>query len=99
MSGKWYIAGTLDAGEQVPVQIDARLRKREGGLTLPKDLVAIAGREYEKQGYSQTFERLCERGGLSILEIIQLMADAVNRLEAAREAQGGGKPDAQGGKP
>lgn len=79
---QWYCGRSLQDGLQVPVQVDNCLSERYGSQklrTLPKELVEIAGREYERQGYGQTFERLCERGGLGILEILMLLADAYNR--------------------
>lgn len=71
---------------------DAQAATIERLRAVVKQLVAIAGREYEKQGFGQTFERLCERGGLGVLEILALMADAYERLEA-RAAELEGKSD------
>lgn len=54
-------------------------------LTLPEPVLRLAQREYEAQyGHQQDYERMQERGGLSLGEVIGLLADYVERL--------GGKP-------
>jgi hypothetical protein len=63
------------------VQIENDLRDRGALRTLPRELVKIAADEYNAQGYSQSFDRLNERGGLGVLEIVRLLADAYNRAK------------------
>lgn len=61
------------------VQVEAMVR--EGGLTLPEHVLRLAQTEYERQyGTSQDYERMQERAGLGILEVVGLLADYVERL-------------------
>lgn len=93
--GRWYGAdlARTGSGRKVPdgergaVQTTIGFRRHYGWpegktFTLPLELLRIAGDEYEAQGYSQTFERLQERGGFGILELIALLADAAERAKA-----------------
>lgn len=49
--------------------------------TLPEGILRLAQAEYEYQyGTSQDYERMQERGGLSVNEVIGLLADYVERL-------------------
>ena len=52
--------------------------------TLPASILRLAQAEYEQQHHGQDYERMQERGGLGLLEIVRLLADYVERL--------GGKP-------
>lgn len=71
------------------VQVDSELtetvircsRKRP---TMNETILRLAHAEYERQHPGQDYEGMQERGGLSVLEIIRLLADHVERL--------GGKP-------
>lgn len=51
---------------------------------IPESIQRLAHAEYERQHPGQSYERMQERGGLSVLEIVRLLADHVERL--------GGKP-------
>lgn len=74
--------------KRAPIQVtrwDAR--RREGAPpSLPDELVRLASEEYNRQGFDQSHERLCERGGLSDVEIITLLADALEH-ERRKNAQ------------
>lgn len=88
MSAKrsWY----MDLSRAEPrgvVQLGALERRRHGDprFTLPEHVLRLAQAEYERQfGRSQDYERMQERAGLSLLEVVGLLADYVDRL--------GGKP-------
>ena len=58
--------------------------RREGIPKLPEVILRLAHAEYERQHHGQDYERMQERGGLSVLEVVRLLADHVERL--------GGKP-------
>lgn len=64
---------------RAPIQVHRW--RRDEKPTLPDELVRLASEEYNRQGFGQSHEVLCERGGLSDVEIICLLADA---LEAER---------------
>jgi len=42
----------------------------------------LAHAEYERQFDGQSYERMQERGGFSLLEVVRLLADHVERLKA-----------------
>lgn len=46
---------------------------------IPKSLLLLVHEEYKAQGHSQSFERIQERGGFYIEEVIHLLADSVLR--------------------
>lgn len=77
-------------GPRGKVQISSEIRDAVRGrthseLTLPEPVLRLAQAEYEHHfGHSQDYERMQERGGLSLYEVIGLLADYVERL--------GGKP-------
>ena len=58
-------------------------KQSEPGL-IPRDVAEEAYKEYADQyGNSQSFERLCERGGFGIDELAILLFDRIKRLERA----------------
>jgi hypothetical protein len=66
------------------VQVEFR-RERAERLRLPEHVLRLAQAEYEHQfGHEQDYERMQERSGLGMLEVVALLADYVDRL--------GGKP-------
>lgn len=70
-------------------QIDSELQEsviriRQEKPLIPESVQRLAHAEYERQHSGQDYERMQERGGLSVLEIVRLLADYVERL--------GGKP-------
>jgi hypothetical protein len=54
------------------------LRKKER-IELPEPVLRLAQAEYDRQFPGQPYERMQERGGLGVLEIIGLLADALER--------------------
>ena len=53
----------------------------KGVPKLPERLLRLAHAEYVRQcGNRQDYERMQERGGLSVLEVTRLLADYVERL-------------------
>ncbi len=83
MSMKHY--GRVAEGATGVAQVDASLCNRSS-INISEQILRLAHAEYEKQYPGQDYERMQERHGLSILEIIGLLADHVERL--------GGKPSA-----
>ena len=73
-----------DYGPKGVMQIDSILTdlvvKREGMPRLSESILRLAQAEYEVQYQGQDYERIQERGGLSVLEVIRLLADYVERL-------------------
>ncbi len=70
---------------QVDTELDPTVRRRSGKPpTLPESILRLAHAEYERQHSGQDYARMQQRGGLSVLEIVRLLADYVERL--------GGKP-------
>lgn len=87
MSGQWYGSLSRYSGPAGVVQVESRVRRADRGerLTLPEHVLRLAQAEYERQhGHDQDYERMQERSGLGILEVVALLADYVDRL--------GGKP-------
>lgn len=75
---RWYMTQVCDETKgqsRAPIQVHRW--RRDQKPTLPDELVRLATTEYNRQGYGQSHERLCERGGLSDIEIICLLADAL----------------------
>ena len=66
----------------VPMQTNSEWHR--GQVWIKEEVHRMAAAEYNRQGHSQTHERLVERGGLGAGEIIALLADALERT--AREA-------------
>lgn len=48
---------------------------------LPESILLLAHEEYAAQGHSQSFERIQERGGFGVMEVIALLADHLERLK------------------
>lgn len=70
-------------GPRGKVQVESTLRRerREGGLTLPEPMLRLAQAEYDRQFPGQPYERMQERGGLSLLEVVGLLCDRIERTE------------------
>jgi hypothetical protein len=69
------------------VQVESFLRdhdrRRGKRFTLPEHVLRLAQAEYERQyGTSMDYERMQERSGLGILEVVGLLADYLDRLGA-----------------
>lgn len=81
--GHWF--GHLhEGGARGVVQVDERLQERRHPerFTLPEEVLRLAQAEYDIQFPGQPYERMQERGGLSVLDIVGLLADHVERLKA-----------------
>lgn len=82
---RWY--GSMSQSEprgvvQVETPVRNAVRSRER-LTLPEGVLRLAQAQYEHQfGRSQDYERMQERGGLGVLEVVALLADLAERLGA-----------------
>lgn len=83
---RWYGNLTHWAGPTGVVQTGSVVRRerRDGPLRLPEPVLRLAQHEYDVQFPGQPYERMQERGGLSLLEIIGLLADALERERRAR---------------
>lgn len=69
---------------QVRVQVPPRWNR--GGATIKERYAREAYKEYEAQfGSAQSFERIHERGGFGIEEIIGLLCNRIDRLEKRNE--------------
>jgi hypothetical protein len=65
------------------VQVDYRMYRRGGERpTLPEGILRLAHAEYAKQHPGQSFERIQERGGFGVTEVVALLADAAVRAGA-----------------
>lgn len=65
-------------------QIEDRLTDRRApgrSLTLPEPVLRLAQAEYDRQFPGQPYERMQERGGLGILEVVALLADYIERID------------------
>lgn len=84
---RWCGTGALTAAPQVPMQIEALIQTRRRS-TIPEGIARLAYDEYAaRYGTDQSFERLHERGGFGVLEIVTLLADRVERLQSGRTPQ------------
>lgn len=72
-------------------QIDSALQERvtrlSGKPEISHEIHRLAYEEYHRQHPQQTYERMQERGGLSVLEIVRLLADYVERMKYLRERE------------
>lgn len=77
-----YFSGVLEPETGGVVQIDTELyKRREFKLRFSERILRLAQAEYNKQcGPVQDYERMQERGGLSVIEVVALLADYVERL-------------------
>lgn len=73
------------------MQVDFSLT--EGIPTMNETVLRLAHAEYKQQYHGQDYERIQERGGFSVLEVIRLLADHVERLGGVptepRKVEGG----------
>lgn len=79
---RWYrgdgVRLPLDKGG-MPVQRESAVRERDR-LYLHPDVIRMAYAEYAAQGHgNQSLERLNERAGFGLLEVVMLLADALER--------------------
>lgn len=94
----WY--QKLGAHPQEPTgvaQVDHRL-SRASSIRLPEGVLRLAQAEYEHQyGTQQDYERMQERMGLSIGEVIALLADLAERHGAKPTLPRSGSPATEEG--
>lgn len=64
---------------QVGSPLREAVRDNTRQVTLPEPILRLAQDEYDLQYSGQPYERMQERGGLSIYEVIGLLADALER--------------------
>lgn len=77
---RWYGAFGNWKGPTGRVQVEALVAEhRRRPLTLPEPVLRLAQAEYDIQHPGQPYERMQERGGLGVLEIVALLADALER--------------------
>lgn len=76
MGERWY-GSKWGVAERGVVQVSQTEEYLRGGIPLP--ILRLAGEEYERH-HGQTFERVQERGGFSVSEVIMLLADALERV-------------------
>lgn len=67
-------------------QVDSSLtdvaRRQNGNPQIPDSILKLAYEEYHRQHRNgQSFERIQERGGFSLLEIVSLLADKIERMD------------------
>ena len=55
--------------------------QKETVSEISEDIVRLAYAEYHKQHPAQSFERIQERGGFGVHEVIRLLADHIERLK------------------
>lgn len=85
-SPRWYLSDVLDRGTgrkvEGPKGIVSTGRSK---LELPEELIRLAQDEYDIQHPGQPYERMQERGGLGVVEMICLLADALERERSRLE--------------
>lgn len=78
----WY-GSCSTAQPRGVVQMESHLKDRYVRLTLPEHILRLAQAEYEHHfGHEQDYERMQERGGLGLLEVVGLLADLADHLGA-----------------
>lgn len=89
---RWYHGGFFSVGNServktVPWQTSGfEIRQRRTPRPqLPEPIARLAYEEYVNQGHgNQSFDRLHERGGFGVTEVISLLADLIERERAQR---------------
>lgn len=70
------------SGPRGRVQVGGDIRKADRSarsLMLPEPVLRLAQDEYDIQFPGQPYGRMQERGGLGLLEVVSLLADALER--------------------
>lgn len=78
---RWYMGDWKGPVGKVQVESTLRAMDRRGG-TLPEPILRLAQAEYDIQFPGQPYERMQERGGLGLGEVVRLLADALERASA-----------------
>jgi len=76
---KWYVGGRWDAADKGKVQV-GNVQSLE---RMPEQILRRAHREYETRFHGQDYERMQERGGLGVMEVIALLADALETADVS----------------
>lgn len=76
----WYMRLGAPDGPTGRVQLSDVVRRSNDSIRLPEHVLRLAQAEYEhQQGHSQDYERMQERGGLGLMEVVALLADLAER--------------------
>jgi len=79
MQHTWYRRLSSPSGPTGRAQVSRSLNNTTS-IDLPEHVLRLAQAEYEHQyGRSQDYERMQERHGLSVLEVVALLADLAER--------------------
>lgn len=81
---RWFMGAGVWKGRRMPWQIPRRWRTGrapgDGSDTVPEPIARLAYEEYANQGHGgQSFERIHERGGFGVTEVVNLLADLIER--------------------
>ena len=79
---KWYVSDRWGAADKGKVQVGSELRNATT-VMVPETILRRAHREYELRFAGQSYGRMQERGGLGVIEVIMLLADALETADAA----------------
>lgn len=85
-SPRHYFGNSGDARGvfQVDTDLEPHVRRSRGNPMLPESILRLAHEEYAKQCPGQDFERIQQRGGFSLFEIVRLLADHCERLKGGK---------------
>lgn len=75
---RWYMGSSSWKGARGVAQVSLHLQRKDS-IDLPEPILRLAQAEYDRQFPGQPYERMQQRGGLSLLEIINLLADSLER--------------------
>ena len=86
LRNRFYCNAITDVEPSGVAQLDECFRGRDRSIRIKiaEPILRLAQEEYDRQHPGQPYERMQEHGGLSILEIIALLADHVNRLKEGK---------------
>lgn len=86
-SRRWYLSGELRRDRTTGYPVQKELLHRRESLYLAPEVIQMAYDEYAAQGFrDQSLERLNERAGFGILELVALLADALERERGGPDA-------------
>lgn len=75
---RWFMGAGHWNGPKGVTQVPLALKRVES-VTVPEPILRLASAEYDRQFSGQPYERIQERGGFSLMEVINLLADALER--------------------
>lgn len=76
---RWAMGWTSWKGPTGVAQTSNIRRNHPESIRLPEPILRLAQEEYDRQFPGQPYERMQERGGLSVTEIITFLADLIER--------------------